>query len=1154
MAFGTGGSVNLGSAFGSITVSMDGARRQLNRQIGELERGVTSSFGRIGSQVQSLGVNMTKVLAPVTGFVIGGITSFAKFDDILTEIEARTGATAAEMEQVRLTALQMGQDTAFSATQASDGMLQLLSSGFDLTQTFAALPSVLDLAAAGMLDVGLAGDAVTDILAQFNLTAEESEMVANALAQASGSSSATINDLIQGFANVGPIASQFGLDIEQTAAALAVFSENGIKGSEAGTQLKSLLTNMASTVPKTTAMWDKLGVSMFDAEGQMRDFDTIIDDLNVAMEGMSDEERIEVVRTLGGAYGQMGLSALLTADGIDTMQDAMSTAATAADLGKARMDSFKGVVDLLKSSLETIAINVIGPLVENYLQPLVESVTEILNEFNEWLMMNPELAATLGLIAGVLAIIGPAITILGVALSMLLSPLGLIIAGVSAVAFVFQDSLKPLTKVIDIFLAFFDQLKMAFDAGGLPRAVEFFFKRIGRVMGRVGGIIGDVLLDIGESIGEKFRDMGQWLADSGVFEFLFQELPRRIGDTLRVVLPQVGRLLGQGLRWLIGNAIPLLFGALAALGSFLFNALPGILEGLAGFIFEILKGVVMGIVDGISTVWPIIQPHLEQMFADLVNWFTSGQGLVDLSGFGLWLLDRLQQGLASLTGIGNYLWDNFIKPMVDDLINWFTSGQAATDLGILATALGDGLLAAFALLGEGAVWLWDNLFKPMLAALAEWFTSGQAASDFNSITKAVMDALLAAFTLLGEGAVWLWDNLFKPMLDSVAEWFTSGQAASDFNSITKAVMDALLAAFTLLGEGGVWLWDNLFKPMLIALAEWFTSGQAAEDLGKIAGALLTSLLSAFGLLLEGASWLWDNLFKPMLIALAEWFTSGQAATDLAAIATALLDKLSEAFDPMLTWANDNIVQPIVDDMDKLVGLVQPIIDDFVGLFDDVLDKLGDIATALNLDTVLDALKTAFSNAFGFVEEVIGLVAGKIQNVVDGIRNVMDALGGILGIGGGGDGLTDEERETLSTDVTTHRGGHAAGTPWTGNMGRNVVAGTVHGQEGVIPARQRGGLTVFPGRNGATLEGLDSFVMQSLFGGGAGGSMMPAMATAGGAGAGDTNLNFNGDIQVGVSEDVLRDPNMIELAQQYGQSFRDGLLTNADIVERVRGQS
>lgn len=541
------GAANLGNAYGKITLDASGVQNAVNQARSSLNglQSIGGSIQSMGQSLTSFGTNMTVALAPVTGFVTQGIFAFSRFQDVMAEIQARTGLVGEDLEAIRQTALQMGADTAFSATQAAQAFLELTSSGQSSNDALVTLPHVLNLAAAGALDLGYAADGLTDIMAQFGLPvqavsdhvweladkfgtsreefelwdsdigkitpgmqqlaasmgmsvremadyinkSEDAARVTDILAAAASASSADVTDLIEAFRNGGSAASMFGLSVEETAATFAVFAENGIKGAEAGTQLKSMLTNMTRNTDDVQQMWRDLGVSMFDATGQARPLNDVIQDLNRAMEGMSDQERIDVIQTLAGTYGQAGLNALLASDGIWAMERSMRNQTSASEVAAARMNTFSGRIESLKGSIETLSINFLGPLVENYLTPLAEQLIEIINGVNDWVLGNEDLAAKIALVVGGLAIAGPIIAAIGMYLStfggliavvggafgLLVSPLGLVVAGAVALGAALmyltdtslEDLINLLGEAVRWLAAFSSGLVAAFQSNGL---------------------------------------------------------------------------------------------------------------------------------------------------------------------------------------------------------------------------------------------------------------------------------------------------------------------------------------------------------------------------------------------------------------------------------------------------------------------------------------------------------------------------------------------------------------------------------------------------------------------------------------------------------------------------------------------------------------
>lgn len=364
------------------TLSLEGnLRSELQRAKGALQgfggtardvtAGVMGAFGRVAAMA-------------ATGFGLSkGLGVASDFQSTMREISARTGATADEMANISTFALKMGADTVFSGQQAGDALLQLMTTGQSAAEAIETLPAVLNLAAAGGVDLAKAADGVTDVMAAFGLTGKAAaDSVADSLARAAGTSSASVDDLLAGFGNVGPIAKQFGMSVEDTAATLAIFSENGIKSAEAGTQLKSMLTQLAS--PTARKEMQRLGISMFDLQGKSRPLANVISDIGNKMKGMTDEQRVASLKALGGSYGQIGLAALTSGMSIDEMVEKMRASASAADVASARMDTFKGATNSLMGSIETLAIKALTPLMEKVLTPLVQEMTKVVNKVSDF--------------------------------------------------------------------------------------------------------------------------------------------------------------------------------------------------------------------------------------------------------------------------------------------------------------------------------------------------------------------------------------------------------------------------------------------------------------------------------------------------------------------------------------------------------------------------------------------------------------------------------------------------------------------------------------------------------------------------------------------------------------------------------------------------
>jgi len=468
--------VNLGTAHGKviITTNASDAMGQAENQIRSGVRNITASLQGIGQGMQQIGGDILKLTSPFLAFTGTGIKAASDFDASLTEIAARTGLTGDSLETVRQQALQLGADTVFSSQQAADAYLQLLTAGLDVEQAMSTLPNVLTAAAASGEDLGLTADLVTNIMSSFKLEADETATIVEALSRAAASSPATMSDLGFALQDAGGIASSFGLSVEDTAGLFAIFAQQGIRGSEAATQLRSMLAAMTSQTGKTQDVWAELGTSMFDAEGNMRNMDAILNDIRIGLDGMADEDRNRIVKQLAGSYGLVGFEALLASDGIDAMKATMDSQSSASEVAEARMGTFQGSLNSLMGSIQTLQIEALTPFMNQTLTPLIQRITDVINTVTDWVSKNPELTSSIigvglivALFAGGLVVLGTVISTVTSAISTLLtaalSPLGIGLAfgAVLVTAYLnnwmgFRDwidgTLRPaILKIIDEF-------------------------------------------------------------------------------------------------------------------------------------------------------------------------------------------------------------------------------------------------------------------------------------------------------------------------------------------------------------------------------------------------------------------------------------------------------------------------------------------------------------------------------------------------------------------------------------------------------------------------------------------------------------------------------------------------------------------------------
>lgn len=247
----------------SATVQFKADTRDFDKGFNKVSKsmsGIEESVDRVAESItQKIGSAIAAIGAIALGS--GTVRVFSEFEDSLTALRAKAGLSKEEMKKVGDFALEMGAKTVFSATEATQAMVELAASGLSVSDSMELLPSVMDAAAASGENLKLVADGVTDILDAFQLPTKEARDVLNTLNRATLTSSATFSSLVQSFQNVGGTAKMAGLSLEETAAVIAIFHENGIKGAEAGTQLRAMLNNMFTREPASAEL-KRLGVNL----------------------------------------------------------------------------------------------------------------------------------------------------------------------------------------------------------------------------------------------------------------------------------------------------------------------------------------------------------------------------------------------------------------------------------------------------------------------------------------------------------------------------------------------------------------------------------------------------------------------------------------------------------------------------------------------------------------------------------------------------------------------------------------------------------------------------------------------------------------------------------------------------------------------------
>ncbi|TYC50895.1 phage tail tape measure protein [Weissella muntiaci] len=376
-------------------------------------QGFTGKLNTFGSAATNVGDKMTRNVTVPLG-IVGGLAlkTGMDFEAGMSRVQAIAGASKSQLKQLTDQAIELGQKTQFSASEVSGGMENLASAGFSVNEIMQAMPGMLDLAAVSGGDVAQASEYAASALRAFNLDASQSGHVSDVFAKAAADTNAEVGDMGEAMKYAGPVASQLGMSIEETAAAIGDMSDKGIKGSQAGTTLRGALTRLAKPTQEMTSTMQQYGLSFFDAQGKMLPFGQIIGQLHDKVGNLDEKSRAAALTTLFGKEALSGMMALVSSgEGkYDNLTKSLQNSDGAADkMAKTMQDNAKNAIEQMMGSLETAAIKIEQAAAPSIKQ-LAEFVGKLADAFSN---LSPE-AQNMILKFGLLtAAAGPALSIIG---------------------------------------------------------------------------------------------------------------------------------------------------------------------------------------------------------------------------------------------------------------------------------------------------------------------------------------------------------------------------------------------------------------------------------------------------------------------------------------------------------------------------------------------------------------------------------------------------------------------------------------------------------------------------------------------------------------------------------------------------------------------
>lgn len=533
----------------------------------------------------------------------GPVKKSRELEAQMSTVKAISNATTEDMTRLTDMAKHMGATTQFTAVEAGKALEYMAMAGWKTDQMLGGLPGIMNLAAASGEDLGQVSDIVTDALTAFNMTADQSGRFADVLAQASSNANTNVSMMGATFQKVAPVAGTLGYSVEDMSLGIGLMANASVKAETAGTSLKTALANMAKPTKQMQAYMDKYGISLTNADGSMKTFREVIDNLRSSLGGLSKTEKTAAATAIFGKESFAGMLAIVNASDADfkKVSDAVNNAAGAAErMAAIKLDNLEGDVTLLKSATDGLQTAIGDALLPTF-RAGTQQLTKFVSNLTEFINANPELVRTIVKVtAGLLAFKAAALT----------AKLGFL---------ELKGGVLTIQKVMALFkgktaLAGVEAVGFAEKVKSVAKSVTGYFGGIGSAAGGVGRAFGQMFS--GTKIGGAFSKIGG--AAGGVFSKLFSGMGgvatrafTGVAGTITNILGKAGTAVAAGPLGKIGSVIGKGFGKIGTLIAPLQKLGGAILGPFSGILGKVLP--VVGVVSLIVAAVQILRDNLDKV-------------------------------------------------------------------------------------------------------------------------------------------------------------------------------------------------------------------------------------------------------------------------------------------------------------------------------------------------------------------------------------------------------------------------------------------------------------------------------------------------------------------------------------------------------------
>lgn len=858
--------VDVGSAVGYLDLDINGFLTSLRSAQSEADKASKNIVTKFGANMQSAGKKLTSagstltksVTVPIVGLGTAAIKTSSDFESAMSKVSAISGATGTNLDKLNKKAQEMGSKTKFSATEAANAFEYMAMAGWKTEDMLDGIEGIMNLAAASGEDLATTSDIVTDALTAFGLSAKDSGHFADVLAKASSSANTNVSMLGESFKYVAPVAGALGYSAEDTAIALGLMANAGIKGSQAGTALRGSISRLVKPTDDAAAMMDKYGISLTNADGTMKPLGEVMNNLREKLGGLSEAEQAQAAATLFGQEAMSGMLAIINASDSDyqSLTDSIYNADGAAQqMADTMLNNLSGQLTLLKSALEGLAIQfgeILMPYIKQFvgwLQSLVQKLQEMTPEQKEQIVKWAAFAAAIGPvlvvvgklvtgIGGVISAFGkiPAIissakaafTAIGAAIGGISAPVVAVVAIIGVLIAAFVNLWKTNEKFRNNLKKIWNQIKKTFDK---------FTKGIVDRLNQLGFNFKDIT-EVISAIWKGFCDL---LAP--YFEGVFQY----IADTFEVI---VNVILG-----VLDVFISIFKGDWAGA----WNAIKGIFISIWTYIkdwfsniLNTLKGIFNVVLGWFGTSWEEcwngIKTFFEGIWNGIVSFFTG-------------ILTGIQNTFTTVfTAISTFFtttWTN-IKTFFEGIWNGLTSflsGAWETMKNIVQVGImfiQELFNAAVEILSIPFRFIWENCKEIILSAWESIKTTVSTALNFiQNLITTVWNAVSSFFT-----TIW---NAISSFMSSVWEGIKS-----IVSNAVNSVKNTITTVFNAISSVVTTVWNtikNTISTVLTSIKGIVSSiwNTIKSTISTVVNAISTTVSSVFNTIKSTTTTVWNAI-------------------------------------------------------------------------------------------------------------------------------------------------------------------------------------------------------------------------------------------------------------------------------------------------------